>query len=205
MRETVSQTAGLAAPGVFSAGSKAVGIGVAAAGRTAVGQSVARGAQVATASAAITLGAENLPRLTVGQVALAAAARPAAIVAAPALRAGATATFGEATSTAYRTTFFNAYPDLQGQVIVHHAVEQQVLKRYPGIVSQTEIHSLENLRGIPKDINGRVHLRDIRKEWDAFYQQFAKLGKQPTKADLLNKATEIDTMFGKRFMPPVRD
>jgi hypothetical protein len=34
------------------------------------------------------------------------------------------ATFGRAVSTEYRETFFAANPDLEGQVVVHHAVEQ---------------------------------------------------------------------------------
>ena len=68
------------------------------------------------------------------------------------------ARFGDAVSTDYRATFFHANPELQGKVIVHHAVEQQVLKRYPGVVTEAEIHSLENLRGIPKALNSDLHL-----------------------------------------------
>ena len=37
------------------------------------------------------------------------------------------AKFGKAKSSDYRSTFFEANPDLQGQVVVHHAVEQQAL------------------------------------------------------------------------------
>lgn len=61
------------------------------------------------------------------------------------------ATFGKATSHDYKATFFKANPELKGEVVVHHAVEQQVLKRYPGVVKNDEMHSLENLRGIPKE------------------------------------------------------
>ncbi|PZU07873.1 MAG: hypothetical protein DI622_17290, partial [Chryseobacterium sp.] len=68
------------------------------------------------------------------------------------------AIFGEALSNNYKANFFKANPGLEGTVVVHHAVEQQVLKRYPGLVTESEMHSLENLRGIPKEINSDVHL-----------------------------------------------
>lgn len=111
------------------------------------------------------------------------------------------ARFGSSTSTDYKRTFFNAYPETKGNVVVHHAVEQQVQKRYPGLVSDSEMHSLENLRGIPKVINSDVHLSQIRKEWNRFYRQ----NPNPTQQQLLDKATEIDNKFGTQFVPPVRD
>ena len=89
---------------------------------------------------------------------------------------------------------------LQGEVWVHHAVERQVQKRYSGLVKDSEMHSLENLRGIPKEINNDVHFSKIRKEWNSFY----KTNPNPTKQQLLDKATEIDDKFGKQFNPPVR-
>jgi len=101
-------------------------------------------------------------------------------------------------STDYKKTFFEAYPELQGKIIVHHAVEQQVLIRYPGIISEEEIHSLENLRGIPNELNSDLHLGRIRKEWNRFY----KTNPKPTKEKLLEKATEIDLKYGKLFKPP---
>jgi hypothetical protein len=113
------------------------------------------------------------------------------------------ATLGKAVSTDYRATFFAANPELEGQVVVHHAVEQQVLTRYPGVVSETEIHSLENLRGIPNAINGEVHLSQIRIEWNSFYRPFEASGTAPSQAQLLHKATEIHAKYGSRFMPPV--
>lgn len=44
---------------------------------------------------------------------------------------------------------FKAFPWLKGKVVVHHAIEQQVLKRYPGLFTKADIHALDNLRGIP--------------------------------------------------------
>ncbi|WP_254618369.1 RHS repeat-associated core domain-containing protein, partial [Vibrio metschnikovii] len=111
------------------------------------------------------------------------------------------ASFGESTITNYKKTFFEANPDTDGAVVVHHAVEQQVLKRYPDVVSESEMHSLENLRGIPKEVNSDVHLSKIRKEWNRFYRE----NPSPTKQQLLDKATEIDDKFGAQFNPPIRD
>ncbi|WP_124596581.1 hypothetical protein [Burkholderia stagnalis] len=109
------------------------------------------------------------------------------------------AKFGLATSNDYRATFFAANPGLEGQVVVHHAVEQQVLTRYPGTVSASEMHSLENLRGIPKTVNWELHLSQIRREWNQFYRS----NPNATQQQLLQKATEIDMKYGNQFNPPV--
>jgi hypothetical protein len=113
------------------------------------------------------------------------------------------ARFGNAVSNDYRATFFAANPELQGKVVVHHAVEQQVLNKFPGVVTEAEIHSLENLRGIPYEINNTVHLSDIRVEWNRFYKPFVASGTTPTQTQLLQKATEIDLKFGSQFNPPI--
>jgi hypothetical protein len=113
------------------------------------------------------------------------------------------ARFGVALSTDYRATFLAAHPELEGKVLVHHAVEQQVLKKFPGVATEAEIHSLENLRGIPKAINSDVHLSQLRVEWNRFYKPFIESGTSPTKSQLLQKATEIDARFGSHFTPPV--
>ncbi len=59
------------------------------------------------------------------------------------------------------------------------------------------MHSVENLRGIPKDINGYVHLSQVRREWNRFYEE----NPNPSKKDLLQKATEIDAKYGSQFKP----
>jgi len=76
----------------------------------------------------------------------------------------------------------------------------RVLKKYPGVIAESELHSLENLRGIPKGVNAETHLSEIRREWNTFYKQHARA----TKEELLDKATEIDHKFGHLFDPPVR-
>ncbi|NQZ07412.1 MAG: hypothetical protein HRT35_09660 [Algicola sp.] len=111
------------------------------------------------------------------------------------------AQFGSSTSTKYRDTFFDANPSVvPGDTVVHHGVEQQALKRYPGVVSASEIHSIENLRGIPKTVNSDVHLSKIRKDWNKFYRENAN----PTKQQLLDQATAVDKKYGDQFTPPVK-
>jgi hypothetical protein len=111
------------------------------------------------------------------------------------------ATLGKAVSNDYRATFFKANPETEGSVWVHHAVPQHALKRYPNAFTEEELHSLENLRGIPLERNGEVHLSQIAKEWKAFYTQHRTASKQ----DLLNFATSIDGRFGHLFNPPIRE
>jgi uncharacterized Zn-binding protein involved in type VI secretion len=111
------------------------------------------------------------------------------------------ATFGKATTDDYKATFFEANPSQKGKVVVHHAVEQQAMKRYPNLVNKEEMHSLENLRGIPKEKNSDLHLSYIRKEWNRFYRETPS----PTKQQLLDKASQIDDIIGSQFNPPIRD
>jgi outer membrane biosynthesis protein TonB len=114
---------------------------------------------------------------------------------------GRRASFGHADSTDYRKTFGDAHPEARDKVVVHHAVERQAPRRYPDAgISQSELHSLENLRGIPKEANARLHLSQIRKAWNRFYRE------NPTasKEQLLDFATWVDDTFGHLFIPPVR-
>jgi RHS repeat-associated protein len=98
----------------------------------------------------------------------------------------------------YRETFFRAHPQLRGQVVVHHAIEQQVLKRYPGLFTEGEIHALSNLRGIPKGANPDLHLSQIRRAWNDFY----RVNPSATKQQILDFAANLDTKFGSVFLPP---
>ncbi|MFE5171403.1 MULTISPECIES: putative T7SS-secreted protein [unclassified Streptomyces] len=108
---------------------------------------------------------------------------------------------GSTTNHKYKQTFFNEHPQLKGKVVVHHAIEQQVLKRYPGLFSPDEIHSLENLRGIPKgDINSRIHLSEIRVSWNEFYRTHPN----PTRQEVLDHVTQVDDSLGNWFNPRIR-
>ncbi len=75
---------------------------------------------------------------------------------------------------------------------------KQILRRYPGVVSEEEMHSIENLRGIPNEISPDLHKSLIRREWNQFYRE----NPNPTKEQLLKKASEIDAKFGSEFKPP---
>lgn len=111
------------------------------------------------------------------------------------------ASVGSTTSHNYKKTFFDAHPHLKGKVVVHHAIEQQVLKKYPGLFSADELHSLENLRGIPKgDINSKIHLSQIRVEWNRFYDA----NPNPTRREVLDQVTKVDDMLGNWFSPRIR-
>ena len=99
-------------------------------------------------------------------------------------------------STNYKKVFFEKNPELEGKVVVHHSVEQQVLKRYPGLFTAEEINAYDMLRGVPKEINGKVHLSQIRRLWDNFYK-IVDAGEVPlTQESFLNKAREIDKLLG---------
>jgi hypothetical protein len=109
------------------------------------------------------------------------------------------AKLGKAASLDYKATFFAKSPQLEGKVVVHHAIEQQILTRYSGLLSEAEIHSLENLRGIPKSLDSTLHKSYIAKEWNKFYR--LNPAGAVTKQKLLDKATEIDRKFGHLFQP----
>jgi hypothetical protein len=62
------------------------------------------------------------------------------------------------------------------------------------------MHSLENLRGIPRHLNSKLHLRQIGREWARFYRE----NPTATRRQLLQKATEIDAKYGSQFNPPIK-
>lgn len=101
----------------------------------------------------------------------------------------------------YKKVFFDQNPDLKGQVVVHHGVEQQVLTRpeTKGLFTPEEIHAYDNLRGIPNQVNSDIHLSKIRKDWNKFYKE----NPNPTKDQLLEKRVEIDQKYGEQFNPPI--
>jgi hypothetical protein len=76
---------------------------------------------------------------------------------------------------------------------------KKLLKKCIGVISDEMMHSLENLRGIPKELNSTLHLSTIRREWDAFYRQ----NPTTTLQKLLEKASEIDQKYGHLFDPPI--
>lgn len=110
---------------------------------------------------------------------------------------------GEAAHGRYRNTFFDAHPELKrGDYWVHHAIEQKVLKKYPGLFTEAELHSLGNLRGVHKDVNSEVHLSKVRLMWNRFYAEHPP-GSGVTRQDFLDYARHIDQQLGGSFTPPV--
>ncbi len=101
----------------------------------------------------------------------------------------------------YKEIFFKKYSDQRGKVWVHHGVEQQILTKpqTKGLFTIEEMHSIENLRGIPKEVNSDLHLSKIRKEWNKFYKEISN----PTKEQLLQKRLDIDKKYGHLFNPPI--
>lgn len=109
------------------------------------------------------------------------------------------ASFGKALSKNYRKTFLDANPNLKGEVVVHHAAEQQIWTRYPSLVAEDEMHSLQNLRGIPKGLDNLLHKIVFRFEWDKFHASHP----QPTRQQVLDYVTYIDKQYGHLFNPPI--
>jgi hypothetical protein len=62
------------------------------------------------------------------------------------------------------------------------------------------MHSLENLRGIPRHPNSELHLGQIRREWNRFYKE----NLMATRQQLLQKATKIDARYCSQFNPPIK-
>lgn len=112
--------------------------------------------------------------------------------------------FGDADSTDYRNNFFDENPDASPSSIVHHAIEQSVLRRYvpPLEITPGMMHSAENLRGIPRNVNAPVHLSAIRRMWNQFYDHHERRGTVPTIDQLRDYATLIDLSLGDLFDPP---
>lgn len=108
-----------------------------------------------------------------------------------------TARVGQSTSNDYRSTFFEANPELKGQVVVHHAVEQQVRKLYPNAFTNSQMHSLENLRGVQLSDNNVLHLSVIRRLWNSFYRD----NPNATAEQILEQVTKIDKDYGSQFRP----
>jgi hypothetical protein len=81
----------------------------------------------------------------------------------------------------HQDVFEAAFPEFYGFdedpiAQVHHAIEQQIIDPngtpfFPGLISPEEIHSIENLRGIPKDRESEIHQSILRVEWNDIYRE----------------------------------
>ncbi|WP_196772383.1 hypothetical protein [Mesorhizobium loti] len=109
------------------------------------------------------------------------------------------ASLGRAFSNNYRKTFLDANPNLTGDIVVHHAAERQAWTRYKNLFAEDEMHSLPNLRGIPKELDSLLHKTIFRFEWDQFYEAHP----QATRQQVLDYVTYIDKKYGHLFNPPI--
>ncbi|MDX8468921.1 hypothetical protein RFM26_24740 [Mesorhizobium sp. VK23B] len=110
------------------------------------------------------------------------------------------AKFGEAATNNYRKGYAQANPDVNiDDLVIHHQAEQQLLKRILDFLSEKRINSVENLRGIPKDLNEILHLIILRRENDEFHARYP----HPTEQQILDHSTMMDKKYGHHFIPPV--
>lgn len=108
--------------------------------------------------------------------------------------------FGGPFRSDYRKTFFTANPAVPESSWVHHAIEQQILAKYPGLFTKEEINSLLNLRGIPIELNSELHLIALRKEWDKFYFEHPSA----TRQQIIDFKVTLDQKYGHLFNPEVK-
>ncbi|MEM1323657.1 MAG: hypothetical protein AAGG75_25575 [Bacteroidota bacterium] len=84
---------------------------------------------------------------------------------------------GVAPRVNYRLTFKKEFPEVYDNVHqVHHAVPKKVYERYHGIITREELHSIENLRGIP--INDSAMHNIITVRWNRFYENLPNFTRQ---------------------------
>jgi Domain of unknown function (DUF4157) len=96
---------------------------------------------------------------------------------------------------------------------VHHAIEVQVLSRYPGVYTPGEINDFANMRGIPPELGRRTQLHNskIREILDRHYRglnaEIARRGLQPGTSEynqlvrqyLDSARQEVDWALGQFF------
>jgi len=102
---------------------------------------------------------------------------------------------------------------------VHHAIELDVLDRYPGAFSAEELNSIGNMRGIPAELLGRkeLHSKALRSHWNRHYRlidaEIKRLGLRPGTAaydELVRRyatdaAKEVDHVLGQFFSESRRE
>lgn len=105
-----------------------------------------------------------------------------------------------ATSSTYNVNFKNKFSEVKDKIVeVHHAVPREIEYGF-GLISNSEINSLENLRGMPS----REFHQIITEKWRIWLKPYKDTNTKPSIQFLLNKAKEIDDTYGANFIPPVR-
>jgi Domain of unknown function (DUF4157) len=94
---------------------------------------------------------------------------------------------------------------------VHHAIELQVLDKYPGAFTETELNAFENMRGIPQEVGGlrQLHGSKIREIINRHYRTLDAEIRQRgltvgtveynnlVRSSLLESRAEIDYLLGQ--------
>lgn len=86
---------------------------------------------------------------------------------------------------------------------VHHAVELQVLDRYPGVFTAAELNEFANMRGITTELQGRLqfHNSAIRRTWDRHYRA---LDAEVASRGLVPGTAEYDS-YVRRYLEAGRE
>ena len=113
---------------------------------------------------------------------------------------------GLATKLDYSKTYYETFPEINPNSIyqIHHALPQASQYR-DNLINAYQVHSIENLRGIPSD-KSWIH-GEITGRWTTWYNT----KKDPdtgafnyTLQEALDFAKTIDDDYGVYFIPPVR-
>ncbi|MGD1919706.1 MAG: hypothetical protein ACFCAD_12920 [Pleurocapsa sp.] len=86
---------------------------------------------------------------------------------------------------------------------VHHAIELQVLDRYPGVFRPSELNDFQNMRGIGRELKGRRQLHNsyIRSAWNRHYRKLdAEIQRQK-----LQEGTQAYRSYVKKYLSDARD
>jgi len=95
----------------------------------------------------------------------------------------------------YRGEYFANNPVLRkysDEIIVHHSIPLEVLKKRPGLFTSSELNAATNLRGIPTQLNNTLHLSEIHGQlWDNFWLE----NPNATRAEILEFAQKLEDRF----------
>ncbi|MBL8298419.1 MAG: DUF4157 domain-containing protein [Rhodanobacteraceae bacterium] len=104
---------------------------------------------------------------------------------------------------------FNTKRDSHAQTLsvtkggqVHHGIELQALKRYPGAFTSAELNAPDNMRGMRPELSGKrqLHNSKIREVWDRHYNELDR----QLKARGLKKGTQPWRDFVRRYLMDAR-
>ncbi|MFB8281695.1 SHOCT domain-containing protein [Nocardia colli] len=113
----------------------------------------------------------------------------------------------------YRQNFWDATGWTPFGKVIHHAIEQWIFDKFPGIFEEFERNLPENLRAIWNEDNSDLHLSKLRLAWDFVYEALRGWGilpRQPqsmrgpagqlAREALLAWMMVIDILFGSEFV-----